>query len=304
MVEAAVDMGTAEPIEFLGAEGNRLVGDLHRAPTSATAGGAGAALLLHGGGQTRHSWAGTARRLAAHGLDAVVLDQRGHGASAWSEPGHYAFEDYAADAVAVADDLATRFGGRPIAIGASLGGIAALLAEGETARPLFGALVLVDITPRMDEGGVARIQGFMRERVAHGFASVEEAADAVAAYLPDRPRPKSLEGLKKNLRLGDDGRWRWHWDPRFWEGPRPVDTDGDTITERLAAAARMLTIPTLLVRGQRSELIAREHVEEFLRLVPHARTVDVGGAGHMVAGDRNDVFATAVIGFLEEIGAF
>ena len=48
-----------------------------------------------------------------------------------------------------------------------------------------------------------------------GFASVEEAADAVSQYLPDRPRPKDVSGLRRNLRPGPDGRLHWHWDPKF-----------------------------------------------------------------------------------------
>ena len=120
------------------------------------------------------------------------------------------------------DACASAPGERPIAIGASLGGIASLLADGTAERagrgPLFAAIVLVDITPRVDQSGVAKIQGFMRERAAEGFATVAEAADAVAAYLPHRKRPRSHDGLKKNLRLHPDGRWRWHWDPRLLQG--------------------------------------------------------------------------------------
>src|SRR5690606_30783851 len=114
----------------------------------------------------------------------------------------------------VARELARRSGGKPSAIGASLGGIASLLAVGEAERngeSLFSSLVLVDITPRVDPDGVARIHTFMRAHAKEGFGSVDEAADAVAAYLPHRPKPKSNEGLKKNLRLSPDGRWRWHW---------------------------------------------------------------------------------------------
>lgn len=50
----------------------------------------------------------------------------------------------------------------------------------------------------------------------HGFENLEQAADAIAAYLPHRPRPTNLEGLKKNLRHRE-GRWFWHWDPAFLE---------------------------------------------------------------------------------------
>lgn len=277
-------------IAFTGQEGNRLVGDLYEADRT----DAPVALLLHGGGQTRHAWRGTERRLADHGITAIAYDQRGHGDSDWSASADYRFEHYAQDLVAAADQIHARFGRRPILIGASLGGIAGLLAEGEATRPVLSALVLVDVTPRMDPSGVAKVIGFMGDRVREGFATIEEAADAVAAYLPNRKRPTSLEGLKKNLRLHPDGRWRWHWDPRFLEAPRR----DEHVTDRLIAAARGVTVPTLLVRGARSELVGEEHAREFLELVPHAAFADVSEAGHMVAGDRNDVFADAVLGFL------
>jgi pimeloyl-ACP methyl ester carboxylesterase len=284
---------------FTGAAGNRLVADVfgENGPP---------VLLLHGGGQTRHSWRATAQRLAAAGSVAYALDQRGHGDSEWIAEGHYAFSDFAADATAVADALTARAGSRPVGIGASLGGIAALLAEGAAARagraPVFSALVLVDITPRVDLGGVAKIQGFMRAHASEGFASIQEAADVVAAYLPHRPRPRSHEGLKKNLRLDPDGRWRWHWDPLFLDGPRPVGAAAAETEAALVEAARRIAVPALLVRGGSSELVMEDHVRQFLELCPHAEYVDVAGARHMVAGDRNDHFSAAISSFLDRLG--
>jgi pimeloyl-ACP methyl ester carboxylesterase len=179
-----------------------------------------------------------------------------------------------------------------------------LLAEGETERgeddALFSALVLVDITPRVDPKGVDKVQGFMRAHAAEGFGSIEEAAEAVATYLPHRPRPKNHDGLKKNLRLSPDGRWRWHWDPDFIDGPRGVGRDREAVEALLVEAARRIRIPALLVRGGSSELVREADVKEFLGLVPHADYVDVGGARHMVAGDRNDDFSAAVLGFLKK----
>jgi pimeloyl-ACP methyl ester carboxylesterase len=255
-------------------------------------------LLLHGGGQTRHAWSRTARRLAEQGWHCVLLDQRGHGDSDWVEGERYAFPDFAADAAAVAVQIAREQGRRPVAIGASLGGIAALLALGGGDPPPFAGLVLVDIVPRMDPDGVDHIQNFMRARAADGFASVEEAAEAVAAYLPHREKPKSLDGLKKNLRLHRDGRWRWHWDPAFLDGPRSVNTDWEQVESRLIAASRALSVPTLLVRGGSSELVTPEAAREFLGWAQRAEYVDVADARHMVAGDRNDVFAAAIVDFL------
>jgi pimeloyl-ACP methyl ester carboxylesterase len=283
---------------FTGAARNRLAADVF--------GDAGRpVLLLHGGGQTRHAWRRTAVELARAGWLAYAVDQRGHGDSEWIADGAYTFQDFAADVTVVATELAQRHGAPPVAIGASLGGIASLLAAGNAQEkhiaPAFAALVLVDITPRVDLTGVAKVQGFMREHARDGFATVAEAADAVAAYLPHRPRPRSTEGLKKNLRLHPDGRWRWHWDPRFLDGRRPVGGGRGEIEAKLIAAARGLKMPALLVRGGSSELVQEEHAKEFLALVPHARFADVSGARHMVAGDKNDQFAAAIMEFLKSL---
>ena len=279
---------------FTGADGNKLIADVcgDNGPP---------VMLLHGGGQTRHAWGNTAREIARSGYTAYAIDQRGHGDSEWIASGAYAFADYAADAKAVAAALTASGGAKPIAVGASLGGIASLLAEGEAeascAGNVFSALVLVDITPRVDQEGVAKVLGFMRAHAAEGFATVDEAAQAVAEYLPHRPRPKSHDGLKKNLRRSADGRWRWHWDPRFLED-RAEGTDREVVESRLVAAARRIRIPALLVRGASSELVKEAHVKEFIDLVPHADYIDVSGARHMVAGDRNDHFSSAVLSFI------
>jgi pimeloyl-ACP methyl ester carboxylesterase len=279
---------------FTGASGNRLAADVFGADGKPV-------LLLHGGGQTRHAWRATAERIARNGGIAYAVDLRGHGDSEWVASGAYAFTDFADDVRALAETLTSRSGSKPVVIGASLGGISALLAEGtaqERGRGLVAALVLVDITPRVDSAGLAKIQGFMRAHATEGFASVAEAADAVAAYLPHRPRPRSHEGLKKNLRLHPDGRWRWHWDPRFLMGRRTVGSGRDAVETAMVEAARRIKAPTLLVRGGSSELVHEAHVKEFLALVPHAEYADVTGARHMVAGDRNDQFAAAILAFL------
>jgi pimeloyl-ACP methyl ester carboxylesterase len=275
---------------FAGFEGNRLEADVYGH-------GARVALLLHGGGQTRHAWRATARRLAERGFTAVSVDQRGHGDSAWPENGAYAFQDYARDVVALAHQIESRFGAKPVAIGASLGGVASLRASALDATALSG-LVMVDITPHMEQAGIDHIQGFMAARSREGFASIEEAADCVAAYLPHRTRPPSVEGLRKNLRHRADGRWYWHWDPRFLDGARNVNTDYETLVPMLEDDARRLAIPTLLVRGGSSDVVSLEAVAKFQALVPTAKFVDVRGAGHMVAGDKNDAFADAILGFL------
>ncbi|WP_150525940.1 alpha/beta fold hydrolase [Roseibium sediminis] len=284
-------------VTFDGAEGNRLIAD--------QVGESGRpVLLLHGGGQTRHSWNVAAERIAALGHVVYSMDQRGHGESDWVPSGNYHFHHFARDLVEVSHQIKERDGARPVLVGASLGGLAGLLAEGAYEPGVLYALILVDITPRMDMGGVAKIVGFMAEKLEEGFASVEEAADAIALYIPNRSRPKDLSGLSKNLRLHDDGRYRWHWDPKFIKGSKRINPeDRQAVQDELVAAAAKLGLPVLLVRGRNSELVSMEYVEEFLSLVPHAKFVDIKDAGHMVAGDRNDVFAEAVETFLTDLFA-
>lgn len=146
--------------------------------------------------------------------------------------------------------------------------------------------------------GAKEVIAFMGS-AADGFASLEEAADAVAAYLPHRPKPKSTAGLERNLRLRDDGRYYWHWDPAFMMMGKDVDNQPEG-PSTLETAARALTAPTLLIRGGRSRIVSEEGAREFLELVPHADYVGIDGAHHMVAGDANDAFNKAVFAFVEK----
>jgi len=262
-------------------------------------------LLLHGGGQTRHAWKRTAQVLASHGFYALAVDLRGHGESGWSPDGDYAMDRFARDVrqLAASFDKSSSSEAigqekKPVLIGASLGGIASLIAAGEADHRIARALVLVDIAPRVDTVGVEKIRGFMRTHIEDGFATLEEAADAIAAYLPHRPRPTSLEGLRKNLRLGSDGRYRWHYDPAFVRGMGQRTNDREN---RLTEAALAIDVPLLLVRGGSSELVSEEIARAFVAQVPGARYVDVAGARHMVAGDSNDPFTDEVVRFLDGI---
>ncbi len=253
--------------------------------------GAPTVVLGHGGGQTRHSWDKAEDQLAKAGYFAINYDLRGHGDSDWSPDGDYGVITRADDLAAVA-----AVGAKPLAlVGASLGGITALAA---TCRGLdVAALVLVDIVPKMNPAGVAKIRGFM---MAHpnGFASLEEAADAISAYYPDRPRPKDLSGLNKNLRLHPDGRYYWHWDLRMMTDQR---ADPSQLIAMLDAADWTDRVPTLLVRGMKSDIVTDDGVEDLSRRIPKLEIADIRGAGHMVAGDKNDEFNGAVIEFLRRV---
>lgn len=249
-------------------------------------------ILMHGGGQTRHSWGGALRELLRQGFHVINLDARGHGNSDWAPDADYSLQAMASDLRAVIATLSSS----PALVGASMGGITALYAVGNGEPTLASALVLVDVVPRVDAAGGKKIGDFMRAN-ADGFATLEEAADAVSAYNPHRPRPKDISGLMKNLRLRDDGRLHWHWDPRFVQNEKRMEPP--QFAEVLLAAADRVRIPSLLVRGMQSDIVSEAGVAEFRQHLPSLEVFDVAGAGHMVAGDRNDAFNDGVIGFLQ-----
>jgi pimeloyl-ACP methyl ester carboxylesterase len=247
-------------------------------------------LMLHGGGQTRHAWGGTAAALGERGWTTVAVDLRGHGDSDWSP-----YEDYGLDTfVGDVADLCAAFDVPPVLVGASLGGLSSMLAVAQGAPAT--ALVLVDVAHRFEPAGARRIVEFMQARPA-GFDSPDQAAEQVAAYLPHRAAPADSEGLLKNLRLRD-GRWHWHWDPALLGAGRPLVG----VAERLRTAVAGLDLPILLVRGAISDVVTPEIAAEFATLAPRAEVVDVPAAAHMVAGDSNDRFTAAIAGFLERVG--
>jgi peroxiredoxin len=255
-----------------------------------------AVVFLHGGGQTRRSWAKAAAAVANRGWQAVTIDLRGHGESDWSSEGDYRVVSFAADVQEVLRTLPPQ----PVLVGASLGGFTSMLLEGELAPGTAGAVVLVDIVPDMEQSGATRIHSFMADRVESGFASLEEVADAIAEYNPHRPRPTDLDGLTTNLRRRGD-RWYWHWDPQFISGTAPFPPFEVTDADRMHTAVDAILrngVPMLLIRGQVSDLVSQERADEFLARFPQVEFTDVRGAGHMVAGDRNDIFAEAVLNFL------
>ena len=246
-------------------------------------------VLLHGGGQTRHAWKNTGQRLADGGYFAVAFDARGHGDSEWSPRGLYSQESMVADLAAVVTALGER---QPVLVGASMGGGTALVAVGED-HVDAAALVLVDVAPRVELDGVSKIRAFMSQ-YPEGFDSLDQVANVIASYQPHRKRERRLEGLAKNVRLGEDGKYHWHWDPRT----RTQELDFVKRESHLEQCTRNLTGPTLLVRGGLSDILSEDGAQSFLALCPRAEYVNVTGAAHMVAGDRNDVFANAVIEFL------
>ncbi|GAB2841414.1 alpha/beta hydrolase [Actinocorallia aurea] len=271
-------------LRFSGASGNELVGDLWGPEEGPLV------VLMHGGGQTRHSWRRAGAALAAEGVRALALDARGHGDSEWVSDGDYRGVSMVEDVLRVLDSVP----GRPVIVGASMGGLTGLMVADRLGAEGAAGLVLVDIVPGFDNAGGERVVAFMNSR-PDGFASLEEAADAVSAYLPHQERPKSANGLRRNLRQREDGRWYWHWDPAFL-----TPHDGDVQSYRayvadMDRAARDLPIPLAVIRGALSDVVGEDALARFRGIAPQAEVVELSDAGHTAAGSDNYTFTQAVV---------
>jgi pimeloyl-ACP methyl ester carboxylesterase len=220
-------------------------------------------ILAHGGGQTRRAWKKISTLLAGHGFRAIAIDLRGHGDSDWASDGAYDIADFASDLVAIAAGLDRK----PALIGASLGGLAGIVSEGQLAPGGFASLTLVDI---------------MAAHAREGFASPDEAARIISEYLPHRPSRKASAGLAHYLRQKPDGRYYWHWDPAFIDGIMRRHAQngdlGDHGRSELSKAAMNLSLPVHLVRGGSSDLVSPEAVAHFRNLVPHAAYSDIAAS--------------------------
>ncbi|MCW2650002.1 MAG: hypothetical protein QOE41_4343 [Mycobacterium sp.] len=279
----------SKTVEFRGIDDLALVADEWNRGSAAAA-DRPTILMLHGGGQNRFSWKNTGQVLADQGFHVIALDSRGHGDSDRSPKANYSVEALCGDVLEVLDAVE-----RPVVlVGASMGGLTAILVADHAGPETVTKLVLVDVVPRFERSGGARIRDFMFNH-AHGFESLDEAADAVAAYLPHRKRPRNPEGLKKNLRHRG-GRWYWHWDPAFLS--MPEEHDPFELVDELEQAATNLKIPILLIRGKLSDVVSVDSVKHFLKTVPHAEFVELSDAGHTAAGDDNDAFSEAVVQFV------
>ncbi len=251
-------------------------------------------ILLHGGGQTRHAWGATSKKLSECGFYTLAIDLRGHGDSDWSPNGDYAIENFRDDLVSIIKQV-----GKPASlVGASLGGMISLSTAGDqNLREYCNALIMVDIGINPNEDGSNEILNFMRSG-SNGFGSIEEASSAISRYLPHRQKPKDYSGLKKNLRLEHDGKYYWHWDPKFIDA---ISKEQIAYRKRSKNYGNSVRVPTLLIKGALSKVLTQQEVDDFLKTIPHTEFVEIDRAAHMIAGDRNDIFANSAISFLTNL---
>ncbi|WP_062344026.1 alpha/beta fold hydrolase [Novosphingobium sp. CCH12-A3] len=245
-------------------------------------------VFFHGGGQSRRAWRGAASNIAAAGYRTYTVDLRGHGASDWAADGDYLLDAFGRDVAALIDTF-----DRPVVlVGASRGGQSALV--GASRRPGRVALVmLADVAPLLRDEGVDDFRDFFAASAA-GFATVDAAADTLAEHL-GLQRKSDVSGLEKTMRRGLDGRLYWQWDP-LTVSPEFLNPPSESLA--LEHAAARITDPVVLVRAEHSTIVTDEGEALFRKLTPQLEVVLAKGVGHMITGDRNDVFAETLLDYL------
>ena len=124
---------------------------------------------------------------------------------------------------------------------------------------------------------------------------LEDAFAKARATNPRQPEEHQRYRITHNLMQFPDGRWTYRYDKALRDPnnprPRPTPEDGWT-------AVGNINVPTLILRGEVSDILARETAERMVAEIPDARLVEVDGSGHSIPLDRPDGFAAAVRTFL------
>lgn len=246
-------------------------------------------VLLHGYTGHARTWDTLAERLVDR-RRVVAIDARGHGESGWAPDGDYSVARQVADVV---DVLAALRLPRATVLGLSMGGRTALdLAA--THPDLVDRLVVVDIGPEVAASGAARIGA--RAAQPDVFDDPDEAYAALRAGNAIAPEAALRARARQNLMLRPDGRWTWRYDAAL-RGPGGTGLPRPDPAEQWALLPR-ITAPTLLVRGELSDVLAADDAARMVREIPHCTFVEVAGSGHSVPLDKPDEFAAAVLPFL------
>jgi len=250
-------------------------------------------LLLHGGGQSAHTWDAFCLAMGPD-FRCIALDQRGHGDSQWSDAGEYAYADHARDLAAFVDALALK---QPIVVGMSMGGVNGIAYAASHPHRLR-ALVCVDIGPEAQFEPVDRLmRGLGGYRT---FASPEDAAARMARMGARRDPALLRDTLALNLRRDADGMWTWKYDPRTLVGL----TAKDIMDARrpLWGVLQRISCPVLIARGADSEIFSDEDAERFAKALPKGKWRAVPRARHSVQTDNPMGLAAVVRRFTVRLG--
>ena len=234
-------------------------------------------LLLHGLSGHAHTFDFVAPYLIDR-YHVLSLDVRGRGESDWAPDGDYTFPAYVADVAGLCAALAFP---RITLVGTSMGGLITLMLAA-TRPDLVERAVLNDIGPEIDPRGLARIQAY----IAGAPEAFPDEASLTAWFRENYP--EMLGGLSdEQLRAWalysvkplPEGGFGWRMDPAVRAAQRP-DPHAPPPPFDLWSVVTAIRCPVLLIRGERSDILAEDVARRFVETLPDARLVTVPGLGH------------------------
>ncbi|MXV80681.1 MAG: alpha/beta hydrolase [Chloroflexi bacterium] len=250
------------------------------------------AVALHGFALNCHSFDEVAPALSDR-LHWYALDQRGHGQSdRASELADYSRDHMAED---IRQFVVTQDLDRPVVLGHSMGGMNAMTFAAQHAD-LLRALVLIDVGPGVSVDGVQQVRQFVAG--PYELDSLDAWVEMTHQYYPFRSKEGIRKRLEVSLRETPEGKMAKMFDERFRQADFRGVADART---GIWETAKALTVPTLLLHGEKSPVLKREQAEEFADQVPVVRLVTIPEAGHSVAGDQPEAFVEAVRDFLDDV---
>ncbi|MES2963815.1 MAG: alpha/beta hydrolase [Bdellovibrionota bacterium] len=218
----------------------------------------------------------------------LVYDQRGHGRS-FQPPTGYGPEDYASDL----NDILGELGWEKIRlVGHSMGGRAALHFASQNPSRVT-QLVMEDIGPSMVQTGASLVLELI-DSVPVPFASKKAAREwfdtrFMEIFAKNSKRKMLAEYLYANLMENERKEAVW----RFFEPGIRESVEAGRATERWDEVSA-LSVPTLVIRGERSKDLPPEIFEKMKATNPLIRGLEILDSGHWVHSDQPDLFTEAL----------
>jgi pimeloyl-ACP methyl ester carboxylesterase len=231
-------------------------------------------ICVHGLTRSARDFDELARALAGQ-FRVVCPDLAGRGESdRLADPLLYGVPQYASDMVT----LIARLDVESVNwLGTSLGGLVGMALAAQAGSPVR-KLVLNDAGPLVAKVALQRIGSYVGK--APAFASLEEAERYVRTIsAPFGPHTDAQWRFLAEtwVKKQPDGGWRAHYDPRLADAYNASPLDKDLDLWPLYDAVRC---PTLVLRGEHSDLLSRDTTAQMSRRGPKARVVEVRGVGH------------------------
>jgi len=208
----------------------------------------------------------------------ICPDIVGRGRSDWlRDPKHYAIHQYLADLVTLIARLDVE---RVSLLGTSMGGLVGIALGGLPGSPL-ARLVLNDVGPRLEIAALLRIGAYVGKQ--NRFSSLEQACEYIRSIADGFGMRSDAEWreITASVLKPDGAEWVFHYDPQIRVPMQAMTAESATAGEQqLWKLYDAIACPTLLLRGENSDLLTAETAREMGQRGPRARLVTVPGVGH------------------------